>query len=173
MNLSLTDELEAWISERVKSGLYRSSSEVVREALRLLKEQEELKALRRDELKAMIRQGIDDLDAGRSRSLDADVIADLKEFEETMPAEARGKVDEALTALKEAIESGGVEGIKSATEALEQVWYQASSELYQQAGAAAGEDAQDDPTADASTDAAEEEVIDADFEVVDDEKKDQ
>jgi len=78
MNLSLTDELEAWIDERVKSGLYRSSSEVVREALRLLKEQEELKSLRRQELKAMIREGIDDLDAGRSRPLTDDVIADLK-----------------------------------------------------------------------------------------------
>jgi len=78
MNLSLTDELEAWIDERVKSGLYRSSSEVVREALRLLKEQEELKALRRHELRAMIREGTDDLDAGRSRTLTDDVIADIK-----------------------------------------------------------------------------------------------
>jgi len=78
MNLSLTDELEAWIDERVKSGLYRSSSEVVREALRLLKEQEELKSLRRQELRAMIREGVDDLDAGRSRTLDDDVIADIK-----------------------------------------------------------------------------------------------
>jgi molecular chaperone DnaK len=99
----------------------------------------------------------------------------LKEFEETMPAEARGKVDEALTVLKEAIESGGIEGIKSATEALEQVWYQASSELYQQAGAAAGEEGMDgDPAADDASGSSDEEVIDADFEVVDDEdeKKD-
>ena len=35
MNVSLTSELEAWIAERVSSGLYRSSSEVVREALPL------------------------------------------------------------------------------------------------------------------------------------------
>jgi len=99
----------------------------------------------------------------------------LKEFEETMPAEARGKVDEALTVLKEAIESGGIEGIKSATEALEQVWDQASSELYQQAGAAAGEEGMDgDPAADDASGSSDEEVIDADFEVVDDEdeKKD-
>ena len=95
----------------------------------------------------------------------------LKEFEETMPADAREKVDEALTALKEAIESGGVEGIKTATEALEQVWYQASSELYQQAGAAAGEEGMEgEPASEADASAgSDEEVIDADFEVVDDE----
>jgi antitoxin ParD1/3/4 len=78
MNLSLTDELEAWIDERVKSGLYRTSSEVVREALRLLREREQLKELRRDELKTRIREGLDDLDAGRSRVLDDGLVADLK-----------------------------------------------------------------------------------------------
>ena len=36
MNVSLTKELEAWIQDRIESGLYRSGSEVVREALRLL-----------------------------------------------------------------------------------------------------------------------------------------
>lgn len=36
MNVSLTPELEKMIREKVSSGLYNSSSEVVREALRLL-----------------------------------------------------------------------------------------------------------------------------------------
>ena len=78
MNVSLTDDLEAWIDERVKSGLYRSSSEVVREALRLLKEHEELKELRRQELRALIRHGIDDLDSGRAQLLDDDLVRELK-----------------------------------------------------------------------------------------------
>ena len=34
MNVSLTDELEAVIEEKVKSGLYTNASEVVRDALR-------------------------------------------------------------------------------------------------------------------------------------------
>lgn len=34
MNVSLTHELEAYISTQVKSGLYNSASEVIREALR-------------------------------------------------------------------------------------------------------------------------------------------
>jgi putative addiction module CopG family antidote len=34
MNVSLTDELELVIEQKVKSGLYNSASEVVRDALR-------------------------------------------------------------------------------------------------------------------------------------------
>lgn len=34
MNVSLTDELETMIEEKVKSGLYNNASEVVRDALR-------------------------------------------------------------------------------------------------------------------------------------------
>ena len=34
MNVSLTDELETIIEEKVKSGLYNNASEVVRDALR-------------------------------------------------------------------------------------------------------------------------------------------
>jgi len=41
MNVSLTPELELFVAERVASGLYRSASEVVRAALRLLKKEEE------------------------------------------------------------------------------------------------------------------------------------
>ena len=78
MNVSLTDELEKWIEARVSAGLYRSSSEVVREALRLLREHEELKALQREELRRSIKVGTDDLDAGRSRPLDVAVIDQIK-----------------------------------------------------------------------------------------------
>jgi antitoxin ParD1/3/4 len=37
MNVSLTPELEKLVNEKVRSGLYQTASEVVREALRLLK----------------------------------------------------------------------------------------------------------------------------------------
>ena len=40
MNVSLTPQLEAMIRQRVESGRYNNASEVVREALRLLEEQE-------------------------------------------------------------------------------------------------------------------------------------
>ena len=41
MNVSLTPELEKLISEKVDSGLYQTASEVVREALRLLRERDQ------------------------------------------------------------------------------------------------------------------------------------
>lgn len=46
MNVSLTPELENLIHEKVRSGRYLSASEVVREALRLLEERDELRELR-------------------------------------------------------------------------------------------------------------------------------
>jgi putative addiction module CopG family antidote len=39
-NVSLTPEIEAFINDRVASGRFRSASEVVRAALRLLEEDE-------------------------------------------------------------------------------------------------------------------------------------
>ena len=45
MNVSLTPELELAVAERVASGRYRTASEVVRAALRLL-EKEEREGLR-------------------------------------------------------------------------------------------------------------------------------
>lgn len=59
MNVSLTPELESFIRERVDSGRYQSSSEVVREALRLLEERERVRDLRLDELRREIQKGID------------------------------------------------------------------------------------------------------------------
>jgi antitoxin ParD1/3/4 len=40
MNVSLTPELERLVNEKVASGLYQTASEVVREALRLLRERD-------------------------------------------------------------------------------------------------------------------------------------
>lgn len=44
LNVSLTPELEEYISSKVESGTYASASEVVREGLRLLQAAEETKA---------------------------------------------------------------------------------------------------------------------------------
>ena len=43
MHVSLTPELETLVKDHVESGLYNSSSEVVREALRLWNEQQQRK----------------------------------------------------------------------------------------------------------------------------------
>jgi antitoxin ParD1/3/4 len=44
MNVSLTPELEKFVSAKVESGRYNSASEVVREALRLLEERDSARA---------------------------------------------------------------------------------------------------------------------------------
>ena len=41
MNVSLTSELEQLVNEKVRSGLYQTASEVVREALRLQKQRDD------------------------------------------------------------------------------------------------------------------------------------
>lgn len=41
MNISITPELEKFVEEEVKTGLYQSASEVIRAGLRRLKEDKE------------------------------------------------------------------------------------------------------------------------------------
>ena len=72
MNVSLTKELEAFIERKVESGLYGSSSEVVREALRLLIERDRLRRLREE-----VELGLTQLDQGAGIPAEH-VIAELK-----------------------------------------------------------------------------------------------
>jgi antitoxin ParD1/3/4 len=74
VNVSLTPELEELIQERVRSGRYTSASEVVREALRLLQDRDELRRLRMDELRAKVAAGLDSLDRGEG--VDGDAVID-------------------------------------------------------------------------------------------------
>jgi len=68
MNVSLTPELEAFVETRVKSGFYTSASEVIREGLRLLAEQDSLKQKRMALLDAEIDKGLASLQAGKLHS---------------------------------------------------------------------------------------------------------
>ena len=61
MNVSLTPVLEKLIQKKVKSGAYNNASEVVREALRLLEEQDTIKELKLQKLKSELQLGIDQL----------------------------------------------------------------------------------------------------------------
>lgn len=64
MNISLTPELEQMVDDRVKSGRYASASEVIREGLRLLEEQEQIKQQRLADVRKKIDRGIEQLDRG-------------------------------------------------------------------------------------------------------------
>ncbi|MBD2776275.1 type II toxin-antitoxin system ParD family antitoxin [Iningainema tapete] len=75
MNVSLTPELEQFVQQKVSSGLYNSASEVVREALRLLREQDILRQHHLEELRREIALGIEQADRGQTKPFDAE---DLK-----------------------------------------------------------------------------------------------
>ena len=64
MNANLGQVLEQFVTELVDSGLYQSQSEVIREGLRLLKEREDLKKLRLDELRKEILRGSEQANRG-------------------------------------------------------------------------------------------------------------
>ena len=64
MNVSLTPELEIMIQNKVRSGLYNNQSEVVREALRLLAEQDKIRSSHIDRMQAALVQGLAQADRG-------------------------------------------------------------------------------------------------------------
>ncbi len=73
MNVSLTPELEKIVAERVTSGRYASASEVIREALRLLEERDQLNQLRQE-----VRLGLERLDQGRHQPFDDQALNRIK-----------------------------------------------------------------------------------------------
>jgi antitoxin ParD1/3/4 len=70
MNINLGPQWEGFIAQSIESGRYVSASEVVREALRLLQNQEEMRQAQLEELRREIRKGIDQLDRGDAVELD-------------------------------------------------------------------------------------------------------
>ena len=72
MHISLTPRLERMIKEKVASGQYNNASEVVREALRLMGEFEEVRRRKLERLREELARGEADLAAGRFVSLEDD-----------------------------------------------------------------------------------------------------
>ena len=72
MNFSLTPSLEQFVRDRARSGDYNNASEVVREAIRLLKRIEEQRALKLERLRAAIRDGDEALARGEFSELSSD-----------------------------------------------------------------------------------------------------
>ena len=64
MNVNLGTAFDSFIAELLKTGMYQTQSEVVREGLRLLKEREDLKHVRLAELRREIAIGSDQADRG-------------------------------------------------------------------------------------------------------------
>lgn len=90
MNVSLTPELEKLVNDKVKSGLYNSASEVVRESLRLLNDHDELNRIRRDELRREIMLGVEQMKNGQYTTLETD--EDYANFFEGIKKRGREKL---------------------------------------------------------------------------------
>lgn len=72
ISIALTPELNLMLQEAVESGQYATSSEVVRDALRLWQDKEKLKQEGIEYMRALIQEGID---SGPGRELN---FAELK-----------------------------------------------------------------------------------------------
>jgi len=73
MNVSLTPKLESFVRETVEAGLYNNASEVMREALRLLREKE----IKRKELFKALDDSFDDIKAGRTTPFSRELMNDI------------------------------------------------------------------------------------------------
>ncbi len=58
INVNLTPQLEEMVKKKVASGLYSSVSEVIREALRLMEEQDRVRAAKSAQLRQDIQDGL-------------------------------------------------------------------------------------------------------------------
>ncbi len=88
MAIQLTPEFEQLIENKVKSGPYKSASEVIAEALRLLDQRDRIFADNKDAVRAKIEQGWQS--AQRGELVDGDEVfdridADLESRERAAP----------------------------------------------------------------------------------------
>jgi antitoxin ParD1/3/4 len=87
MTITLTDELEELINEKVKSGEYKSPDEVIMESLRLLKAREKGMEVLRQE----IMRGVEDIQQGRFTSYSTD--AELEAFSDEIISQGQERLN--------------------------------------------------------------------------------
>jgi antitoxin ParD1/3/4 len=83
MNTQLPKDLEQFVQAKVQSGRFTSSDEAITEAVRLLRQREEAEEAR---VLDGIRQGLDDMHAGRGRPAE-EVFAEIRR-EFSLPTDA-------------------------------------------------------------------------------------
>ncbi|WP_048151500.1 molecular chaperone DnaK [Methanolacinia paynteri] len=137
------------------------------------------KRLSKDEIDEMVNKAKDFEDADKKKreeieiknSADNSVFAAeklLKESEDKIEAEDKGKIESALEKVKKTMEGEDIEALKKDVEELQEAVFAATTKIYQKAQAEA-EAAKAGEGADAAGE--DETVVDADYEVKDDEKK--
>ena len=89
MNVSLTPELEKFVKDKVKGGMYASASEVVREGLRWLEVRDKTQAEKLADLREAIAEADRDFEEGRYVELDDE---GLREFFEDIKRRGRERL---------------------------------------------------------------------------------
>jgi antitoxin ParD1/3/4 len=78
MNVSLTPELEQYVNRKVRSGLYRSASEVIREGLRLLKEKDDIHQKKHQDLRRERQIGVDQAERGGVSTFSEQTLKEIR-----------------------------------------------------------------------------------------------
>src|SRR5229473_2621394 len=68
-NINLTEHFDHFVERQVSSGRYSNASEIVRDALRLLEEQEQERGAKLKALRQAAKQGFDEIDQGKGIGL--------------------------------------------------------------------------------------------------------
>ena len=71
MNILLKPELEKFVADKLKAGQYADASDIVNEALEVLKEQEEFAPAQEARLRGEVQRGLEQLDRGEYAEFDA------------------------------------------------------------------------------------------------------
>lgn len=88
-NINLTEHFDAFVERQVASGRYGNASEIVREALRLLEEQEQEREAKLKALRQAAREGFDEIDQGSGIALNGKKALDR--FFKDIELEVTGK----------------------------------------------------------------------------------
>jgi antitoxin ParD1/3/4 len=74
LTVALPPDLFAFVQDKVSSGSYETENEVIREALRLLRERDQMRELRLAALRSEIQVGLEESARGQVAPLDIDEI---------------------------------------------------------------------------------------------------
>lgn len=75
LNIDLTGPLADFIDDKVAAGEYESASELVRDALRLLRRVDEIEAAKLEALRREVRRGLEEADSGQFSTESLEEIA--------------------------------------------------------------------------------------------------
>ena len=70
--------MDMWLAEKIPTGMYGSSNEVIYEGLRLFKRQDEQREVMIEDLRSEVLVGVRQLDAGKAVTFNRSHVAEIK-----------------------------------------------------------------------------------------------